>query len=204
VHVTPPVKMMIVELAKHLSFPAGMLLEGLTKPAVCDTILKLLGDKGKFFDPILHNTVNATIVKGGNKINVIPSKITLELDGRILPGYKIDDMVSELKSLIGNLGEIEVTSFDPGPSSVDLGMFNTLAEILKEADDDGIPIPFVVSGVTDARFFAKLGIQTYGFTPMLLPKDMDFSKLIHSADERIPVDAVEFGVNAIFKLLQSL
>ncbi len=175
-----------------------------SKDAACDTILKFLGNKGKFFDPILHNTANATIVKGGNKINVIPSEITLELDGRILPGYKVDDMISELKPLIGNLGELEVTSYDPGPASVNLGMFNTFAEILKEDDKDGIPIPFVVSGVTDARFFAKLGIQTYGFTPMLLPKDIDFSKLIHSADERIPMEAVEFGVNAIFKLLQRL
>lgn len=203
-HVTPPAKMMITELAKNLDFPIGMLLKGLTSSATCDTILKLVGDKGKFFDPILHNTVNATIVKGGNKINVIPSEITLELDGRILPGYKVDDMISELKSLIGDLGELEVTSYDPGPLSVNLGMFNTLAEILKEADKTGIPIPFVSSGVTDARFFAKLGIQTYGFTPMLLPKDIDFSKLIHNADERIPVEAVEFGINAIFKLLQRL
>lgn len=64
VHVTPPVKMMITELSKHVDFPADMLIRGLTKPTACDTILKFLGDKGRFFDPILHNTVNATIVKG--------------------------------------------------------------------------------------------------------------------------------------------
>jgi acetylornithine deacetylase/succinyl-diaminopimelate desuccinylase-like protein len=60
----------------------------------------------------------------------------------------------------------------------------------------------VLSGVTDARFFCQLGIQTYGFTPMQLPADFKFSEAAHAADERIPVDAVRFGSQAIFEALQ--
>jgi len=56
--------------------------------------------------------------------------------------------------------------------------------------------------VTDARLFSKLGIQTYGFTPMKLPPDVECDKLFHAANERIPVEALDFGAQAIYKLLQ--
>jgi acetylornithine deacetylase/succinyl-diaminopimelate desuccinylase-like protein len=57
-------------------------------------------------------------------------------------------------------------------------------------------------GVTDGRFFSKLGIQTYGFTPMNLPPDLNLLKHTHAADERIPVEALAFGANAMYKALQ--
>ena len=77
-----------------------------------------------------------------------------------------------------------------------------LSQILREADPDGIPIPLLLSGVTDGRFFSKLGIQTYGYLPMTLPEDFNFSATIHAANERVPAAAVEFGANAIFKALE--
>jgi len=81
--------------------------------------------------------------------------------------------------------------------------FPRLKKILKEMDPDGHPIPMILPGVTDARFFARLGIQTYGFTPMKLPPDFSFFSTVHSGDERIPADAVEFGTNAILRLIQT-
>ena len=83
-----------------------------------------------------------------------------------------------------------------------MDLFNTLAGILREADSEGIPIPLLLSAVTDARYFSQLGIQTYGYLPMLLPEDFNFTRSVHTANERIPVSAVEFGTNAIYKLLQ--
>ena len=79
-----------------------------------------------------------------------------------------------------------------------MGLFDTLAGILKGLDPGGAPIPLLLSGYTDARAFAQLGIQTYGFTPMQLPEDFDFSKALHAADERIPI---AFGANAIYQAL---
>jgi acetylornithine deacetylase/succinyl-diaminopimelate desuccinylase-like protein len=58
-----------------------------------------------------------------------------------------------------------------------------------------------LSGTSDARFFSQLGIQTYGFLPMPLPQDFNFSQTIHAADERIPVEAVDFGTNVICEVL---
>jgi len=202
VHITPPVKMMMQALSSKLPFPAGTILRALLNPMMTDPVLNLLGSKGAIFDSVLHNTVNATIVRGGEKINVIPGEITLDFDGRILPGLKLEDILSELEALAGKDIKFEVKFYDKGPENLNMGIFDMLSQILKEEDNGGIPIPFVVSGVTDARFFANLGIQTYGFTPMYLKDGIDFSKLIHNSNERIPVEALYFGIGAIYKLME--
>jgi acetylornithine deacetylase/succinyl-diaminopimelate desuccinylase-like protein len=105
-------------------------------------------------------------------------------------------------AIVGEDVRLEVSQFDPGPAEPDMHLFDTLAGILRETDPDGVPVPLLLSGVTDARFFTRLGIQTYGFLPMTLPEDFNFTATIHSANERIPVAAVEFGANSIYKALQ--
>ena len=92
--------------------------------------------------------------------------------------------------------------FDPAPSVPDKGWFEPLADILHEMDPKGIPVPMLLPAVTDGRFFSRLGIQTYGFTPMNLPEGFAFFDTIHAADERIPVDAVDFGTQAIYQAIQ--
>jgi acetylornithine deacetylase/succinyl-diaminopimelate desuccinylase-like protein len=139
---------------------------------------------------------------GSHKVNVIPSEVSAELDGRLLPGFQPEDMIKELRQIIGNDVELEVMRFDPGPAEPDMGLFKTLSGILQEADPEGVPIPLLLSGVTDGRFFSRLGIQTYGFLPMQLPEDFNFTQTIHAADERIPAIAVEFGTNSIYQLLE--
>ncbi len=105
-------------------------------------------------------------------------------------------------ALLGREVELEVVRHDPGPAEPDLGLFDTLAAVLRQADPAGVPVPLLLSGGTDGRFFARLGIQTYGFLPMQLPADFNFSSTIHGADERLPVAALEFGTDAIFTVLQ--
>jgi acetylornithine deacetylase/succinyl-diaminopimelate desuccinylase-like protein len=83
-----------------------------------------------------------------------------------------------------------------------MGLFEILAGILKGADPEGIPIPNLTTAFTDGRLFTRLGIQTYGFTPMVLRDDMRISELVHGADERIPVEALEFGTAAIYELMR--
>lgn len=202
VHITPPARLMVEGLTAHLSGVTRLALTQLLNPALTDRVLDLMGPQGRLFDPLVHNTVSATIVRGGEKVNVIPSEITLEMDGRLLPGFKPDDLLAELKALAGPEVEYEVVMYDPGPSAPDMGWFDTLAGILKEADPAGQPAPLLLSAVTDARFFSRLGIQTYGYLPMQLPADLNFAQTIHAADERIPVESLAFGAEAIFKALQ--
>ncbi|RPJ16450.1 MAG: M20/M25/M40 family metallo-hydrolase [Desulfobacteraceae bacterium] len=202
VHITPVTRRMIESISSNLPFPKGMILRKLLVPALTGTVLKTLGENAQYFEPLLHNTVNATIVRGGNKVNVIPGEITVELDGRILPGFSSKDMISELRQIAGDEAEFEIQRHDTSAASSDMGLFSTLSDILHDADPEGTSVPLMLPGVTDARFFSHLGIQTYGFMPMNLPAGFNFFKTIHAADERIPVESVAFGTDAIFELLK--
>jgi acetylornithine deacetylase/succinyl-diaminopimelate desuccinylase-like protein len=202
VHITPVTRQMIELISSNLPFPKGTILRKLLVPALTGTVLKMIGENAQYFEPILHNTVNATIVRGGNKVNVIPGEITLEIDGRLLPGFSPEDMISELRRIVGDDVEFEIKRHDPISVRSDMGLFGTLSGILRDADPEGISVPLILPGVTDARFFSRLGIQTYGFMPMNLPAGFNFFKTIHAADERIPVEAMDFGTNAIFELLR--
>ena len=204
VHITPPARLMISAMASSLGGISYLILNQLLNPRLTDCMLNLLGERGNLFDPLLHNTVSPTILHASNKINVIPSEVSVELDCRLLPGFQPDDLIGELLKIVEDTLDIDVIRFDPGPgpSVPNMGLFDTLAGILKEADPDGTPVPMLLSAVTDGRFFSRLGIQTYGYLPMLLPKSFSFIQTIHAADERIPINAVEFGTNAIYQVLQ--
>jgi acetylornithine deacetylase/succinyl-diaminopimelate desuccinylase-like protein len=202
VHITPVTHHMFETISSAFDFPAKLAIRQLLNPALTDRLLKLLGRRAQMLEPLFHNTVNATTVRGGDKINVLPTQINLELDGRLLPGYSPTDMISELCKIVGDEVELELIRHDSGPAEPDMGLFDTLAGILRETDADGIAVPALISGVTDARFFSQLGIQTYGFLPMNLPAGFSLLETVHAADERIPVEAVAFGTDAIYKALQ--
>lgn len=197
VHVTPVAERMFREIAAGLSGAARAGVLAALKPALTDRVLEALGEGGRLFQPLFHNTVNATIVAGGDKVNVVPAEVRLQLDGRLLPGFKPDDLIAELEQILPVPFEARVVRHDPGPGEVDWTLYPLLKRTLEEADPGARAVPLLLSGVTDGRHFARLGIQTYGFAPMKLPPDLNFSRLIHAADERIPVEALEFGVQTL-------
>ena len=202
VHVPAATEAMLTGMAAGLSDSEAAALRALLKPETVDATLDAMGRSGQIYEPLLHNTVNATIIGGGDKINVVPSEVTIDLDGRTLPGYGPEELVAELGELLGDLAEIEVLQFDPpGQPEPDMGLYPILSEVLREADPGSHPVPLIMAGATDGRFFGRLGIQTYGYLPMTLPADFDFTVFIHAADERIPASAVEFGTDAIFEVL---
>jgi acetylornithine deacetylase/succinyl-diaminopimelate desuccinylase-like protein len=201
IHVTPPVRAMIEAMAAKVGGAKGAVLRQLLSPATAEAVLGLLGPQRSIFEPLLRNTVSPTGLHASDKINVIPSQVSVDLDGRLLPGQTPDDMLRELQAVVGPEVELEVLRHEPGPPIVNMGLFDALAGVLREADPAGTPVPLVLSGVTDGRFFAALGIQTYGFLPMPLPDDFAFTGSIHAADERVPAAAIEFGANAIFAAL---
>jgi acetylornithine deacetylase/succinyl-diaminopimelate desuccinylase-like protein len=197
VHVTPVAHQMITTMARHLPAPQAAILRGLLRPGLTDRLLPLLGTLGGNFAAILHNTAVPTIISAGSKDNVIPAQATIVLDGRLLPGQSPDDLVRELGALLGPDVELEAEPGPPSPVAPDMSQFGMLGGILREADPGAIPLPLLLPAVTDARHFSRLGIQTYGFTPMKLPEKLPFTRLIHAADERIPIDAPEFGAAAM-------
>jgi acetylornithine deacetylase/succinyl-diaminopimelate desuccinylase-like protein len=201
-HVTPAVRLMMESIGRAVGGLGGILLRQVLNPLLGDRILNALGERGGVFAPLLHNTVSPTILHASDKVNVIPSQVSLELDGRLLPGLQPEAMLAEVRAILGNDLVLEVLRADPGPSAPDMGLFETLGVVLHELDSTGVAVPLVIPGVTDARFFSRLGIQTYGFTPLKLPDDFNFTRIAHAADERVPVDALDFGLQAIFNALQ--
>jgi acetylornithine deacetylase/succinyl-diaminopimelate desuccinylase-like protein len=141
-------------------------------------------------------------VRGGEKINVIPSSVDLELDGRALPGFSPEDVIREIHALVGPELELELVRHDPYPAEPDLSQLPVLGAILRELDANAIPVPMLQAGVTDGRFFARIGIQTYGFLPVNLPDGFEFLKVVHAADERVPADAIRFGAEAVGRMLE--
>jgi acetylornithine deacetylase/succinyl-diaminopimelate desuccinylase-like protein len=202
VHVTPVVRSMVDAIAAEVPTPLALMLRSLLKPPITDRLLDALGDRGRVFDPLLHNTASVTIIGGGEKINVIPDEVSFEIDCRLLPGYGPEDVFAELRSLARADLELEVIRFDSVAAEPDMALFDTLAGALRELDPSAKPIPLLLPGATDGRFFSRLGIQTYGFLPMQLPAEMEFMRLIHSVDERLPVESVEFGTRAIARVLE--
>jgi acetylornithine deacetylase/succinyl-diaminopimelate desuccinylase-like protein len=197
VHVIPVVREWIERMASALPRRHAIALRALLDPRAADLAVRALGPRGRVFGRVIRNTVSPTIVHGGEKINVIPSELELQLDGRLLPGFTPEDLIRELHGLVGRGVELEVLRHDPGPPAPDLSFYEPLAEIIRELDPEGLPVPMLQPGVTDARFLGRAGVQTYGFLPLRLPDDFDPLPLIHNADERVPVEALGFGVEAI-------
>jgi acetylornithine deacetylase/succinyl-diaminopimelate desuccinylase-like protein len=202
VHITPVAKEQIRTTAEGLPTPFKQTFMQMLLPALTNSVLDTLGSQVRMFDPILHNTAAVTVIKGGENYNMIPSQVQMALDCRLLPGFTPDDITAELKALAGNDIEFQTIVYQPGPPEPDMGLYDMLASILKEADPGGTPTPMLLPAVTDARYFSRLGIQTYGFTPLKLPPEINFEQLFHAADERVPIKSLEFGTDAIYSLLQ--
>lgn len=202
VHLTPVVRQIIDALMDALPAPASDLVCQVLEPELTEKTLDKLGEDGRWLSALLRNTITPTVVKGGSQTNVIPTEIRVNLDGRLLPGFTPDDMLAELRAIIGDDVDIEIEQFNPGPPPPDMALYDMLADILRQADPDGVPIPTMATGVTDAAFFARLGIQTYGFLPLNMPPDFDWWATIHNADERVPVAALDFGTHAVYSALQ--
>ena len=203
VHLTPAVRHMIEATVEVLPAPDNAIVRRLLDPTLADRVLdQMRGEEGRLFDALLHNTVTPTVVRGGFQTNVIPGEISIELDGRLLPGFTPDDMFAELHPIIGKEVELEIMQFNPGPPAPDMKLYDTLAGILGEMDSAGAAVPIVNPGVTDAAFFGRLGSQTYGFLPLNMPSDFNWWQTIHNADERVPVAALEFGAEAVYQVLR--
>lgn len=151
----------------------------------------------------LSNSVTPTIIHAGHKANVLPSEAVLDLDGRIVPGSSAEELVRELRSIIGPDGELEIiTQHSPVQVPTDTLLYRNIEQVLRQRDPEAIPAPYSISGFTDSWNWARLGIHSYGFYPLRLPPNLDFARLFHGVDERIPVEGFRFGVECLYDLLE--
>ncbi|GAA14362.1 MULTISPECIES: M20/M25/M40 family metallo-hydrolase [Gordonia] len=158
-----------------------------------ETSLFKLGDLARIIGATLRDTANPTMLKAGYKANVIPQKAEAVIDCRVLPGRQ-KAFEKEIDELIGpNVTREWITHLDSYETTFDGDLVDAMNNAILAHDELGKTVPYMLSGGTDAKAFAKLGIRCFGFAPLQLPPDLDFAALFHGVDERVPVDAVLFG-----------
>jgi acetylornithine deacetylase/succinyl-diaminopimelate desuccinylase-like protein len=150
----------------------------------------------------LRNTANPTRLAAGYKDNVIPGRASATIDCRTLPGQS-ELFEEELRRIVGPDIDLEYIHRQPAlETTFDGALVEAMSSALRAEDPGAIAVPYMLSGGTDAKQFAKLGIRCFGFSPVRLPADLNFGALFHGIDERVPVEGLQFGVRVLDRFLQ--
>jgi acetylornithine deacetylase/succinyl-diaminopimelate desuccinylase-like protein len=162
-----------------------------------DGAVSKLGTIARIVGATLRDTANPTMLKAGYKANVIPATAEAVVDCRVLPG-RLPAFEREVDELIGpNVTREWILDLPSYETTFDGELLDAMNAALLAADPDARTVPYMMSGGTDAKAFARLGIRCFGFTPLRLPPDLDFASLFHGVDERVPVDALTFGTQVL-------
>ncbi len=172
-------------------------------PADPDAIAESTGKAAPFLRSTFRTTTNPTGLTAGYKHNVIPDAASAAIDVRTLPGQE-DAVLAEIQRIVGDDIEIEISHRDIG---LEVPFSGALVEAMVgalERHDPGIPVvPYLMGGGTDNKALAELGIAGFGFAPLRLPSDIDFTGMFHGVDERVPIDALVFGQRVLTDLLRT-
>ena len=173
-------------------------------PDNAESLIEEFGTGARMLGAVIRNTANPTMLSAGYKVNVIPTEATAHVDGRFLPGYE-DEFFDTLRTLCGDGVEWEFLSHQqPWEMPYEGDLVDAMSRSLIAEDPGAIVAPYLMSGGTDAKHFTKLGMRSYGFAPLRLPAELDFTALFHGVDERVPVDALEFGARVFDRFLDEI
>ncbi|MET8028292.1 M20/M25/M40 family metallo-hydrolase [Streptomyces avermitilis] len=168
-----------------------------------DGLLKKLGPAAALVEPTVRGSANPTMLSAGYKINVIPGEAVGYVDGRYLPGGE-DEFRTTLDRLTGPDVEWEFEHREVAlQAPVDSETYARMRAAVEEFAPEGHVVPYCMSGGTDAKQFSRLGITGYGFAPLKLPEGFDYQALFHGVDERVPVEALHFGVRVLDRFLRT-
>jgi acetylornithine deacetylase/succinyl-diaminopimelate desuccinylase-like protein len=193
VRLTPTMEVLLATVAEIAGTEAT--------PENAELLIEEFGSAARMIGAVLRNSANPTMLDAGYKVNVVPGTATARIDGRYLPGYE-DEFWATLATLVGP--DVELTR------DVHLGGFETsydgeVADAMTAAllgeDPDAVVAPYLLSAGTDAKHWESIGMRCFGFTPLRLPEDLDFTALFHGVDERVPVDSLEFGARVFDRFL---
>jgi acetylornithine deacetylase/succinyl-diaminopimelate desuccinylase-like protein len=161
-----------------------------------------LGHLSRMIGATLRDTATVTMFEAGAKANVVPSVARATVDGRMLPGREAA-FEAELAEILGPGVEREWDSLPPVQTTFDGALVDAMAAAIGAEDPGARLLPYMLSASTDAKSFDRLGIRHFGFAPLRLPPELDFTALFHGVDERVPVAALEFGVRVLDRLLRT-
>lgn len=165
--------------------------------------LAKLGPLARLVGACVRDSANPTMLSAGYKANVIPSSAQATIDCRILPGRE-EAFLREVDELLGpDVTREWVTHLPAVETTFDGPLVEAMAAALRTEDPTAVTVPYLLSAGTDAKAFDELGIRCFGFAPLRLPPDLDFASLFHGIDERVPVDALQFGTRVLDAFLRS-
>jgi acetylornithine deacetylase/succinyl-diaminopimelate desuccinylase-like protein len=160
-----------------------------------------LGNLSRMIGATLRDTANVTIFNAGYRTNVVPGTAAATVDARMLPGRELA-FEKELAEILGPDVQMDARTMAPVQTTFDGALVDAMAAAIGIEDPGARLLPYMLSAGTDAKSFSRLGIRSFGFAPLKLPPELDFSALFHGVDERVPVEALEFGVRVLYRLLR--
>jgi acetylornithine deacetylase/succinyl-diaminopimelate desuccinylase-like protein len=173
-------------------------------PENAESLVEEFGGATRMLGAVIRNTANPTMLHAGYKVNVVPTEATAHVDGRFLPGFE-DEFFDTIADLCGEGIERSYLSHQqPWETPYDGDLVDAMTRCLLAEDPDARVAPYMMSGGTDAKHFRRLGLRSYGFAPLKLPADLDFTALFHGVDERVPVDALRFGARVVDRFLDQI
>ncbi|MEV5604008.1 M20/M25/M40 family metallo-hydrolase [Streptomyces sp. NPDC052299] len=199
VRLTPTVRAALTELAALHGIHPDLDAPGFD----VDELLGKIGPAAALVAPTVRNSSNPTMLEAGYKVNVIPGHATAYIDGRTVPGGD-EEFRTTMDRLTGPSVDWEFAHREVAlQAPVDSPTYGRLRAAIERFDPDGHVVPYCMSGGTDAKQFSRLGITGYGFSPLKLPVGFDYQALFHGVDERVPVDALHFGVRVLDHYLRT-
>ncbi|MEV4708050.1 M20/M25/M40 family metallo-hydrolase [Actinoplanes sp. NPDC049316] len=193
--VTPTVQAFLEQVSEALGIEID--------PAEPELAIAKLGPIANLIGATVRNTANPTRLEAGYKDNVIPGKASATIDCRTLPG-QAELFLEQLRDVVGPDIEIEHLQQQAAlETGFDGALVDAMASALRAEDPGARAVPYMLSGGTDAKAFSTLGIRCFGFAPLKLPADLNFSALFHGVDERVPVEGLQFGVRVLDRLLKA-
>jgi acetylornithine deacetylase/succinyl-diaminopimelate desuccinylase-like protein len=167
-----------------------------------DRLAEQVGGLSRVLGACVRTTLNPTMLAAGFKHNVVPSEAVAGLDIRYLPGTR-DQVLERVRSLLPTDAELEFEHDDIAvETAFDGALVDAIVAVLGEYDPEGVVVPYLMTGGTDAKAFSILGLRYFGFSPLRMRPDMDFWSMFHGVDERVPVEALEFGAEVLDDVLR--
>ena len=210
VHPTRPVLEFLDALRARQPALIQPLVRLVARPHLLARIARLVPNASiaRSFSALLSNTASATVVRAGAKTNVIPGLAELEIDGRLLPGQTSDDLLRELRAVLGPDVELEImrsfpaTVTEPAASP----LFDTIKRQVELREPGAVVVPYMIPGFTDGAYFSRTGARWYGFSPVKIERGsgIRFADMFHGHDERIPVAGLAWGVEVLDAVVREI
>ncbi|MEY9857229.1 acetylornithine deacetylase/succinyl-diaminopimelate desuccinylase-like protein [Catenulispora sp. GAS73] len=175
-------------------------------PASARAAVAKIGPLARFIGATLQHTANPTKLEAGYKVNVIPERAFAEIDGRFLPGLE-QEYFAEIDKLLGPDVTREFSHYDIAlEAPFEVPLVEKMMASLQAEDPAARIVPYCLSAGTDNKTFGVMDmgrgvIRGYGFVPLKLDPSLDFAAMFHGVDERVPLDALEFGSKVLDRFL---